>query len=155
MAIDGRALKLICEFEGYLRLVGDGTDRVKPYLDPVGIPTIGYGSIWRADGTRVAITDEPITRAQAELLMALELTRKCGPAIATAVKVPLHPLMHGALMSFAYNCGTGALRASSLLKAVNARRWNDVPREFAKWKLAGGRVLAGLIRRRAAEAKMF
>ena len=155
MSTDARALKLICEFEGFLRPLADGTDRVAPYLDPVGIPTIGYGSIFRADGSRVAMEDPPISRAHAEALMDLELTRKCEPAIQRLVKVPLHPLMHGALVSFCYNCGSGALKASTLLRMVNAQRWADVPREFAKWKMAGGRTLAGLVRRRAAEAAMF
>lgn len=153
MRTDPRALALVAEFEGCLKKVG--ADAYAPYLDPVKIPTIGIGSIWREDGTRVAMSDPPISRAECERLMGLELTKKCEPAISRLITTKLHPLMHGALVSFTYNCGEGALRGSNLRKAVNERRWGDVPKEFAKWRMAGGRVFAGLVRRRAAEAEMF
>lgn len=155
MAIHPDALALICEFEGYLRPLKDGTDRVKPYLCPANVPTIGFGSIFRRDGSRVAMSDPPITRAEAMDLMDLELIRKCEPAVSRLITVPLHPLMHGALISFVYNCGAGALSGSGLRRAVNERRWSDVPGEFAKWRMGGGRILPGLVRRRAAEAAMF
>lgn len=147
------ALALIAEFEGCLKKVGP--DLYAPYRDPVGIATIGIGSIWRRDGSRVQMSDPPISRAECETLMGLELTKKCEPAIDRLITVPLHPLMHGALVSFTYNCGEGALRGSNLRKAVNDKRWSDVPREFAKWRMAGGRVFKGLERRRAAESAMF
>src|SRR5262245_33655047 len=144
MSVHPDALELICEFEGYLRQLKDGTDRVVPYLDPVGIATVGFGSIWRMDGTRVEMTDPPITKLQAMDLIDRELIHKCEPAIDRLITVPLHPLMRGALISFTYNCGAGALRGSGLRKAVNERRWSDVPGEFAKWRVGGGRILPGL-----------
>lgn len=155
MAVCKEALDLITEFEGYLRQLKDGTDRVKPYLCPAGVPTVGYGSIWRADGSKVAMTDAPITRAQALALFDLELVKKCQPAVSRLITVKLHPLMHGALVSFTYNLGEGALRASTLRKKINERRWGEVPAEFAKYRVAKGQVLAGLVRRRKAEADMF
>lgn len=155
MAIHPDAIALICSFEGYLRPLKDGTDRVKPYFCPAGVATVGFGSIFRSDGSRVAMTDPPITKAEAMDLMDLELTRKCEPAVSRLITVPLHPLMHGALISFVYNCGEGALRGSGLRKAVNERRWSDVTAELAKWRMGGGRILPGLVRRRSAEAAMF
>jgi len=153
MAICQEALDLIVEFEGCLKKVGP--DLYAPYLDPIGIPTIGIGSIWRADGTRVQMSDPPITRAKCVELMQLELTKKCEPAVDRLIAVKMHPFMRGALVSFAYNLGEGALRGSNLRRVINARQWSQVPGEFAKWRMAGGRVFAGLVRRRKAEADLF
>jgi lysozyme len=148
------AVDLICGFEGYHARLPDG--RAAPYRCPAYVPTIGYGSIWRADGSRVAMTDLPITRDEAMALMARELATSSIPAVKSLIITSrLHPLCIGALVSFTYNLGAGALRSSGLRRAVNDGRYGDVPREFAKWRMAGGRVLAGLVRRRAAESDMF
>jgi lysozyme len=154
-ASEPEVLAFICEFEGYLKRLNDGTDRVKPYLCPAGYPTIGYGSIWRLDGTRVAMSDPPITKAEATQLFMQELSLKCAPAVSRLVTARLHELSRGALISFSFNCGDGALKGSNLRKAVNEQRWKDVPAEFAKWRMGGGRVLSGLVRRRKDEADMF
>lgn len=154
MEIAQEALQLIEEFEGCLRKL-PGQDLYAPYIDPVGIPTIGIGSIWRMDGTRVQMSDPPITKAQCYELMRRELDQKCVPALAMYVTVPLHSLSAGSLYSFMYNCGTGAFKISGVRRAVNERRWSDVPGELAKWRMGGGRVLPGLVRRRTAEAAMF
>jgi lysozyme len=153
MAICREALELVISFEGYHRRLPD--DRAAPYRDPVGIWTIAYGSIWRLDGTRVEGTDEPITREQGMALMHLELVHKCEPAVDRLVTVPMQSLMRGALISFCYNLGEGAFRASGLRRAVNEQRWGDVRAEFAKYRVAKGQIMPGLIRRRAAEAEMF
>jgi len=153
MEICTEALALIEEFEGCLRKVGP--DLYAPYRDPVGIATIGIGSIWRKDGSRVQMSDPPINKAMCYELMNHELNLKCIPAVSRLITVPLHPLSFGALVSFTYNCGDGALKASTLRKVINARQWNAVPGEFAKWRTAAGRVLPGLVRRRTAESKMF
>ena len=60
-----------------------------------------------------------------------------------------------ALVSFAYNVGLGAFARSSVLRAVNARDFDAVPRRLALWVKAGGRRLPGLVKRRAAEGAMF
>lgn len=153
MAVCREALALIEEFEGCLKKVGD--DLYAPYIDPVGIPTIGIGSIWRLDGSRVQMSDPPITKAQCYALMDRELSLKCEPAVNRLITAPLHPFSRGALISFTYNCGDGALKGSNLRKAVNEQRWKDVPAEFDKWRMGGGRILPGLVRRRRAESAMF
>jgi lysozyme len=153
MTVCQEAIDLICSFEGYHRALPDG--RAAPYRDPVGIPTIGFGSIWRPDGTRVEMADAPITRVQALARMGDEVSRKCESAVARYITVDLHPLMHGALVSWTYNLGAGALAASTLRRMINARDWGRVPAEFAKWRMAKGVILSGLVRRRAAEAAMF
>lgn len=153
MAIVAEALAMIEEFEGCLKPTGDG--RFKPYLCPAGVPTIGIGSTFYEDRRRVKLSDAPITRERAKELLDFELYRVCVPAIATHITVPLHPLMLGALASFTFNVGTGALQASTLRRRINEQRWADVPGEFRKWCRGGGRVLRGLERRRIAEADMF
>lgn len=155
IAIAPHALDLIKSFEGYLQPLNDGTDRVRPYRCPADVPTIGFGSIKYPSGRRVQMSDGPITRQEALALLAWEINAQSAPAVDRFATVQLHALMRGALVSFAFNCGTGALKRSTLLKRVNGRRWEDVPKEFAKWRMGGGRVLRGLVRRRAAEAAMF
>lgn len=71
------------------------------------------------------------------------------------VKVPLTAHQMGALVSFAYNVGMGALGSSTLLRLLNAGQYDAAAKQFARWNKAGGRVLAGLTRRRAAEAALF
>ncbi len=153
MQIAQEALQLIEEFEGCLKPIGGGL--YAPYIDPVGIPTIGIGSIWRLDGSRVQMSDPPITKAECYARMDHELQQKCVPAMALYVSVPLHPFSEGAAYSFMYNCGVGAFKISGFRKAINERRWSDIPGELAKWRMGGGRVLPGLVRRRKAEADLF
>ena len=155
MALPKETLDLIKHFEGYLRPLNDGSDRVRPYLCPAKVWTVGFGSTFYEDRRKVKGDDPPITRERATRLLAFEIERICEPAVDKLVKRKLHPLSRGALVSFAFNCGTGALARSGLLRAVNEGRWNDIEHEFAKWRMGGGRVLPGLVRRRKAEADMF
>lgn len=154
MALPPEALALIKEFEGYLKKLNDGTDRVKPYYCPAGVPTIGWGTTRYPNGVRVKINDPPIGQATATSYLAHELNED-EAAFDRYTAVRLHPLSRGAIVSFIYNCGAGAYRGSTLRRKINDRLWSDVPRELAKWRLGGGRVLAGLVRRRAAEADLF
>ena len=152
MALPAEALDLIKRFESCLKRIADG--RYQPYLCPANVPTVGWGTTRYPDGRRVALKDTPITQAQADAYLAHEVAaneRDCD-RLTTA---RLHPLSRGALVSFIYNCGAGAYRGSTLRKRVNDGAWSDVPRELAKWRMGGGRVLAGLVRRRAEEGALF
>ncbi len=71
------------------------------------------------------------------------------------VKVPLTANQLGALTSFAYNLGSGALASSTLLKLLNAGDYAGAAAQFARWNKARGKTLAGLTKRRAAEAALF
>lgn len=153
---------LIRKYEGYLRPLNDGTDRVRPYLCPANVATIGWGSTryFSYDGLsarstgRVKMSDEPITRERAEECFRGELYQN-EMAVDRYITVKIHPLMRDALVSFTYNCGEGALRSSTLRRVINKQDWQRVPREFAKWRMGGGRILRGLERRRAEEARLF
>jgi lysozyme len=71
------------------------------------------------------------------------------------VKVPLEQREFDALVSFAFNCGSGNLAKSTLLKKINAGDKDGAASEFLKWDRAGGKVLRGLTRRRNAERALF
>ena len=129
---------------------------LKPYLCPAAVPTIGVGSTFYEDGTRVTLKDPPITRERAmallehELLQCLPRVRRLCPGLADWGEVAT-----GAILDFAFNCGTGALAGSTLRRRINA---DDVPGarvELMKWVRGGGRVLPGLVKRRAAEAALL
>jgi lysozyme len=122
-----------------------------PYLCPAGVPTIGYGFTHYADGTFVTLGDPPMTRAAAQSLLEFmvrtkymrETIRLC-PNIDTPERL-------GAITDFAFNLGSGNLRASSLRKKILANDWEAVPAELRKWVKGGGRILKGLVLRREAE----
>lgn len=136
-------LNLIKSFEGC---------KLTAYPDPGtgGDPwTVGYGHTG-PDVHKGLV----ITQAQADALLAGDL-KKFETGVAKLVKVDLTENQRGALVSFAYNCGLGNLGSSTLLKKVNARDFIGAKAEFGKWNKAGGKVLAGLTRRRAAEATLF
>lgn len=77
------------------------------------------------------------------------------PAVLRLCPAVDSPSRLGALVDFAYNAGTGALKASTLRRKVNAGEWGAVPTELRKWVKGGGRVLRGLVIRREAEAALI
>lgn len=139
-ALSQKGVDLIKEFEGL---------RLKAYRDPVGVWTIGYGHT----GGDVK-PGQVISQARAEQLLKGD-TGWAQDAVRRSVKVPLSQGQFDALTSFTYNLGGGALASSTLVKKLNARDYAGAQKEFGRWVHAGGEVLAGLVRRRAAEAKMF
>lgn len=126
-----------------------------PYLCPAGVPTIGYGATYYADGRRVLLTDPPISREAAERLLLIQLQREYLPAVLALCPCVDSPRRLAALIDFTFNLGAGNLRASTLRRKVNAGDWDAVPAELRKWVRGGGRVLPGLVRRRAAEAALI
>jgi GH24 family phage-related lysozyme (muramidase) len=71
------------------------------------------------------------------------------------VETPLTDNQFGALVSFTFNLGRGNLAKSTLLRKLNGGDYDGAAIEFNKWNKAGGKVLAGLVARRAAEAELF
>jgi len=146
MKISQKGIDLIINFEGMC---------LKPYLCQAKIPTIGIGATFYPDGRKVTMADKPITKEEAiELLKAtLAIFEKQVDSFTTDA-VTQHQF--DALVSFAYNLGSNALKNSTLIKKVNANP-NDptIKDEFMKWVNAGGKKLAGLVRRREAEATLY
>jgi len=139
-------LALIRRFEGL---------RLSPYLCSAGVPTIGYGATYYADGTRVTLTDAAISREQAETLLLWHVMQVYLPAVIRLCPGLDNPDRMASLIDFAFNLGAGNLRASTLRKRVNAGDWEAVPAELRKWNKAGGKVLRGLTIRREAEAALI
>jgi lysozyme len=71
------------------------------------------------------------------------------------VECDLEQHQFDALVAWVYNLGPTNLRSSTMLKRLNANDLDDVPAQIRRWNKAGGKVLAGLTRRREAEALMF
>lgn len=139
------ALAMIKEFEGLY---------LKAYLDPVGIPTIGWGTIKYPDGRKVKM-GEQISVEQAEDYLIHEVMGFVK-SVTALVKRDISNNAFCALVSFCYNLGAGSLGKSTLLKKLNAGApMPEVAAEFGKWINAGGKPLKGLIRRREAERKLF
>jgi lysozyme len=129
--------------------------RLRPYLCPAGVPTIGYGATYYEHGVRVQLTDLPITPARAEALLLWHLERVYLPAVLALCPGVSDPDRLAALIDFTFNLGAGQLKASTLRRRVNAGRWDDVPAELRKWIRGGGRVLRGLVIRREAEVALI
>jgi GH24 family phage-related lysozyme (muramidase)/LysM repeat protein len=138
-SLSQKGIDLIKSFEGL---------RTRAYRDPVGVWTIGYGHTGGVKPGQV------ISRERAEQLLRAD-TAWAQAAVRRSVKVPLTQGQFDALTSFTFNLGAGALASSTLVKKLNARDYAGAQKEFGRWVHAGGEVLQGLVRRRAAEAKMF
>lgn len=126
--------------------------RLTTYLDSVGIPTIGYGTT-RIDGNPVEMS-MTITESQADHYLKTKV-EEFEKVINRCVTVDLTQNQFDALVSFTYNLGSGNLLKSTLLKKLNAGDYQGAADEFPKWSMAGGHVLAGLLRRRNAERDLF
>lgn len=142
--INDEGLEVIKRFEG---------KRLTAYRDPVGILTIGYGHTDAAGPPQVR-PGTVITEAQAEAILRQDLGQY-ERAVEEGVKVALSDNQFAALVSFTFNVGPANLAKSTLLKKLNAGDYDAVPGELVKWNRAGGKVLAGLTNRRAAESGLW
>lgn len=140
-----QGLAIIKKFEGF---------RAKPYACPAGVATIGYGSTYYADGRPVKMTDAPVTEEQAQELLQATLA-KYEACVNGAVKMPINQNQFDALVSFTYNVGCSAFRNSTLLRMFNQGYAPQAAAQFARWNRGGGKVLPGLVSRRAAERALF
>jgi len=95
-----------------------------------------------------------ITKDRAEQLLAEDISR-FEPEGDRLVKVPISQNQWDALMSFTYNLGAANLESSTLLKLLNAKDFQGAAAQFPRWNKAGGKVLNGLVKRRAAEQALF
>lgn len=118
------------------------------YQDPVGVWTIGYGH------TKTVVPGAFITKEIAHTLL-LEDVQEAETCVYNSVKVPISQSMFDALVSFIFNLGCTKFRNSTLLKLLNEGNYLPAADEFPRWRLAGGRILPGLVRRRAMEQALF
>ena len=146
MKISQNGLNLIKEFEGL---------SLKPYLDVVNIPTIGWGNTYYPDGKKVTMNDKPIDELKANEILEYIANKDFASFVSKVVKVPLNQNQFDALVSFAYNVGNGSLQNSTLLKKLNSGDYQGASNEFLRWNKAGGKVLNGLTKRREKERALF
>jgi len=141
------AAELCRRFEGF---------RANPYLCPAGIPTIGYGSTYYADGRKVTLQDQPITEPDARSLLMSELSHIYGPGVLRLCPgLAANPAAFNAIVDFVYNLGVGRLQTSTLRRKINSQDWEGAKEQLMLWTRGGGKVLPGLVRRRGAEAALI
>jgi lysozyme len=115
------------------------------YIPVAGdVPTIGFGT---TEGVKLGDTITP-PKAMAR---ALRDVQKFEGAIKQCVKVPLHQWEYDAFVSLSYNIGAGAFCGSTLVRKLNAGDYAGACAEIDRWNRAGGKVLRGLVNRRASE----
>jgi|SRR6185369_1035803 len=148
--INDKCISLIKEFESFRSHAYHGE------ADPPKLFTIGYGTTIYPNGAKVQLTDIPITEEFATSILVSEVQKK-AKAIDNFLRDDLSPNQFGAILSFTYNCGEGALRSSTLLRRVNENPIQVSIRDaFMMWvKGEGGQEIPGLVRRRRAEADLY
>ena len=161
--INQAGIDLIKSFEG----IRDGdmlTPNYDAYLCPANYWTIGYGHVVRSGGVMLSGKENEatarkaypngLTLEQCEELLEKDLADYCR-RVESLIKVKITDNQFAALVSLAYNIGVSAFGGSTLLSYLNKGNYSAAADQFARWNKGGGKVLAGLVRRREAERKLF
>ena len=151
MKLGARGEALIKKWEGYAKDLGDG--RVQAYPDPAtgDAPwTIGWGST----GSDIA-KGTIWTREKAQERFRQHVAEFSAGVAQALESAPTTQDQFDAMVSLAYNVGLGNFRGSTLLKKHKAGDYAGAQAQFAVWNKAAGKVMKGLINRRADEAKLY
>jgi GH24 family phage-related lysozyme (muramidase) len=147
--INTATVSLIKKFEGFV---------ASPAPDPIGLPTVGFGHKCQSAGCAEVPFSFPLSQTTATSLLQTDV-KQFVSCVNSAVSnsVTLNDNQVGALTSFSFNVGCGNLKSSTFLKRVNAGEDPNTvaAQELPKFNKAGGKVLAGLTSRRAAEVALF
>ncbi len=150
----GSSLKLASQFE---------TLSFNIYTDPTGLKCIGYGHVLTPEELRIGkilIDGKPITfnagitEQQAQKLLDQDL-EPYRQGVDKLVTVKLDKNQREAIVSFAFNVGLGTLEESTLLKTLNAGKFEEVPNELRKYVRVGGNESLGMVKRREAEIELW
>ncbi|KAK2759888.1 hypothetical protein FQN54_002622 [Arachnomyces sp. PD_36] len=147
-AVNDATLELIKEFEGFVE---------SPSPDPIGLPTVGYGHLCQTEGCSEVEFDFPLSEEEATELLATDVVRyQDGVADVLGSDAVLNDNQYGALVSWCFNVGPGAVADSTLVSRLNDGEDVDtvLEEELPKWVYADGEVFEGLVRRRNAEIKL-
>lgn len=154
MQMSEEGLELLKQWEGF---------ELKLYKDSAGLLTIGVGHLLTKselssgkiviNGLTVKYTDG-LTEQQALDLLSQDV-QPAENTVNTNVKVLLNQNQFDALVSFTFNVGGGAFKASTLLKVLNQKQYTEVPAQLLRWTRAGGKVVQGLLNRRQNEIKLW
>jgi lysozyme len=128
--------------------------RLTAYLCPARVWTIGWGNTRYENGQPVKQGDV-ITQQRADQLF-LNILKTFEEGVIRVVRLPLNENQFSALVSFAYNIGLGNFGTSTVLRLININPYDpQIRTQFMRWNRAGGREMAGLTRRREAEANLY
>jgi lysozyme len=144
-AINKATIELIKEFEGL---------RLEAYKCSADVWTIGYGTTGRAGVGIDPMSGTVITEAEAEYYLEKTMA-DFSAQIRGAITAPINENEFGAFVSLAYNIGPAGFKRSSALRHFNAGDKSRAAASIELWNKAGGKVLAGLVRRRKAEVALF
>lgn len=146
MVVTDKAKEMMREHEGF---------RSEAYLCPAGVATLGFGSTFYENGQPVRM-GHTIDRYRAERLFSYHIDQFSKGVIRLLGGKVLNENQFSALVSFSYNVGLSAFQRSTLRRKVLSNP-NDpsIRTEFSRWTRAGGRVLAGLVKRRQDEADLY
>ena len=146
MQLSAEGLELIKRFEGF---------RSQQYTDVAGFPTIGYGHrVVPPESFPAKTFPRGVSEPQAATLLAGDVAA-AERAIGCLVKVALTQGQFDALVDFTFNLGAGRLAKSTLLRCLNAGRYDAAAAQLLLWDLAGGEVNLGLKARREAELRLW
>jgi lysozyme len=142
MKTSQKGIELIKQFEGC---------KLKSYKCPASVWTIGYGSTFYLDGSKV-LMGQKISQVEADMLL-LKLLPKYEATVIKNIKVALNQNQFDALVSFCWNCGS----SQTLFRLVNQKATDEIIYDWLinHYIMGGGKVLPGLVRRRRVEADLF
>jgi lysozyme len=144
MKINRAGFDLIKRFEGC---------KLKAYQDVAGVWTIGYGHTAAAGGPS-PMRGMKISQIEADYILEGDLM-KFEAAVSRALTRPANENQFAAMVSLCFNIGDGAFAKSSVFKFFNAGEMAKAANSFLLWNRAGGMVVPGLVKRRAAEMALF
>lgn len=140
------AIELSKRFEGFHRVPRADLGRAHPYICPAGYWTVGYGHLCDPKHPPITVDEAEVYLAH-DLQTALSATLRYCPVLATEPEGRL-----AAIVDFTFNLGAGRLQTSTLRRRINQRDWAASATELKRWVYGGGKVLPGLVTRRAVEA---
>ena len=127
---------------------------LRPYKDSVGIPTIGIGSTYYEDGTKVKMTDKAITKERA-IQLAKNVVKSFEEQVNKSILLPMTQNQFDAMVLLCYNIGKSGFARSSVVRNFNLGNIQRAADSFLLWNKAGGVVSKGLTNRRQKERNLF
>ena len=145
MQLSTNGFNLLAELEGVV---------LNPYKDSVGIPTIGIGSTYYEDGTKVTMKDKAITKERA-IQLAKNVVKSFEARVNKSIIVPMTQNQFDAMVLLCYNIGESGFARSSVVRHFNNGNLQKAADSFLLWNKAGGKVSKGLTNRRQKERNLF
>jgi lysozyme len=149
MKVSENCLELIKKWEGL---------RLNAYIDPVGVPTIGYGTIRYPNGTKVRLGDT-ISEAEAEAFLQSEVDEIAESVSRLISSITINQNQFDAIISLCYNIGEGGFQGSTVLRELRAGNFSRASAAFSLWNKGEVNgvlvVIPGLVNRRNDEIALF